>query len=423
VSRRHRPTSYAVLGVALVAITTASACTGHGALGSTSAAAHPGSTHGSSKPSTGRTSASRPSTSRPTTPASTVTLGAAGLPGMPPPLSPTDVYAADRPGMISAAIAHDPAYVYVPDTNSNDVYVIDQHTMKVVSVFAGGHEPQHVVPSYDLKTLYVTADKPGQGSITPIDPRTGRPGTPIAIDDVYNMYYTPNGQYAIAVQEAYTRLSFYDWHTWQLHDSQTYPSCEGIDHMDFTADGTKLVASCEFSNQLVVIDVATHRLLKTIYLHQSAHGMPQDIKLSPDGKTFYVADMVSNGIYLIDARTFEVIRFQPTGPGAHGLYISRDSKRMFVTNRNGGSITVIDLATGLPAVTWHLPNGGSPDMGNVSADGRVLWLSGRYNNVVYAISTVDGHLIATIAVGSGPHGLCVWPVPGRYSLGHTGILR
>jgi len=62
-------------------------------------------------------------------------------------------------------------------------------------------------------------------------------------------------------------------------------------------------------------------------------------------------------------------------------------------------------------------------MGGVSADGKVLWLSGRYNNQVYAIDTSNGHLIARINVGLGPHGLSVWPQPGRYSLGHTGILR
>jgi DNA-binding beta-propeller fold protein YncE len=193
--------------------------------------------------------------------------------------------------------------------------------------------------------------------------------------------------------------------------------------MDFSADGTRLLASCEFSNRLVVLDTASHRLLKTIELNPAIHGMPQDIKLAPDGSVFYVADMIADGIYLVDARTFTLIRFQHTGRGAHGLYMSRDSTRMFVTNRDGGSITVIRLSSGTPEATWRLAGGGSPDMGNISADGTVLWLSGRYNNVVYAISTADGHLLARIPVGSGPHGLCVWPVPGRYSLGHTGILR
>jgi YVTN family beta-propeller protein len=193
--------------------------------------------------------------------------------------------------------------------------------------------------------------------------------------------------------------------------------------MDFSADGRTALVSCEFANRMAVIDMARHRLIKTVALHHTAGGMPQDVKLSPDGRTYYVADMMANGVYLIDARTYRVIRFQPTGVGAHGLYISRDSRRLFVTNRGEGSITVIDLATRRPIAKWHLPGGGSPDMGNVSANGKVLWLSGRYNNVVYAISTTNGRLLARIPVGSGPHGLAVWPLPGRYSLGHTGILR
>ncbi len=346
-----------------------------------------------------------------------------GLPGMPAPLDPKNVYAADGPNMLSATVAHDPAYVYVPNSISNTVSVIDQRSMKVISTFPGGNEPQHVVPSYDLKTLYVTADVPGSGSLTPIDAATGKPGPQIKVDDVYNMYFTPDGKYAIAVQEAYTRLAFYDPHTWTLHDTLSLPSCQGIDHLDFTADGKQLLASCEFANRMVVVDVASHTLTRTIDLHEVPNGKPQDVKLSPDGTVFYVADMIANGIYTIDAKTFEVLGFLPTGASAHGLYVARDSRRMFVTNRGEGSITVFDLRTRKIITKWLIPGGGSPDMGNISADGFVLWLSGRSDGVVYAISTVDGHLIAKIPVGAGPHGLTVWPLSGRYSLGHTGILR
>ena len=151
--------------------------------------------------------------------------------------------------------------------------------------------------------------------------------------------------------------------------------------------------------------------------------MPQDVKLSPDGRTFYVADMAANGVWLIDAHTMSKIGFVHTGIGAHGLYPSRDAKVLYVSNRMEGSITVLSFATRRPIHKWRLPGGGSPDMGGVSADGKVLWLSGRYNAEVYAISTVTGRLLHRIKVGDGPHGLCVWPQPGRYSIGHTGILR
>jgi YVTN family beta-propeller protein len=82
----------------------------------------------------------------------------------------------------------------------------------------------------------------------------------------------------------------------------------------------------------------------------------------------------------------------------------------------------MDFATHKIVANWKIPGGGSPDMGNVTADGRYLWLSGRYDDVVYVIDTATGEVV-TIPVGKEPHGLTVWPQPGRYSLGHTGNMR
>ncbi len=243
------------------------------------------------------------------------------------------------------------------------------------------------------------------------------------IADPYNLYFTPDGTSAIVVAEALKRLDFYDPHTWKLQQSLPVPGCAGVDHLDFTADGTSFLASCEFAARMIVVDTASKSLVRTIDLTQVPNSKPQDVKLSPDGKTFYVADMNANGVYLLDGQAKGVTGFQPTGKAAHGLYVSRDSTRLYVTNRGEGSISVLDLATGKPVDKWRIPGGGSPDMGNISVDGTQLWLAGRYNGVVYVIDTRDGHLIKQIPVGRGPHGLTVWPQPGRYSLGHTGILR
>ena len=62
-------------------------------------------------------------------------------------------------------------------------------------------------------------------------------------------------------------------------------------------------------------------------------------------------------------------------------------------------------------------------MGNITADGTQLWLSGRYDDEVYVFDLVRGGLLTRIPVGDAPHGLAVWPQPGRYSLGHTGNMR
>jgi DNA-binding beta-propeller fold protein YncE len=332
----------------------------------------------------------------------------------------TNVYAHDGANQIAPAARKARQLVYVPNSRSDTVDVINPHTYKIVGHFAVGGLPQHVVPAWDLKTLYVTNDT--GNSLTPINPATGKPGSEIPVEDPYNMYFTPNGRYAIVVAERLHRLDFRDAHTFQLHRSVDVP-CVGVDHMDFSADETYLIASCEFSGQMVKVNLKTERVVGTLNLPDGQSGMPQDVKLSPDGKVFYVADMHAGGLWKIDGRRFKVTGFLPTGAGVHGLYPSRDTKYLYATNRGEGSISVISFRTRKVVAKWHIPGGGSPDMGGVSADGKVLWVSGRYNGVVYAISTRNGRLLARIPVGSGPHGLCVWPQPGRYSLGHTGILR
>jgi len=340
------------------------------------------------------------------------------VPGMPPPLDRRDVYAADAPGGLAVAARAARPLVYVPNSESNTVDEIDPRTYRIVRHFSTGALPQHVVPSWDLKTLWVTNDD--GNTLTPIDPRTGEPGKPVPVDDPYNLYFTPNGRYAMVVAERLGRIDFRSPHSMRLHRSVPVP-CKGVDHMDFTANGRFALASCEFSGQMVVIDIERERVAGLVELRSG--GMPQDVKLSPDGRVFYVADMASNGVWLISARTFHKIGFVPTGAGAHGLYVSRDSRLLYVSNRMEGSVSLISFRKRRVVGKWRLPGGGSPDMGGVSADGRVLWLTGRYNGVIYAISTRTGHLLRTVQVGAGPHGACVWPQPGRYSLGHTGILR
>jgi len=322
--------------------------------------------------------------------------------------------------------------VYVPNRQSNDVAVIDPATFRVIDRFPVGINPQHVVPSWDLKTLWVNnnAEHRTDGSVTPIDPTTGKPGKPIPVDDPYNMYFTPDGSAAIVVAEAHKRLDFRDPHTMVLKYSIATPKCGGINHADFSIDGRYAIFTCEFSGTLAKIDWVGKKVLG--YLKLSRGGMPQDVRISPDGKVFYVADMKADGVFLVDGDKFTEFGFIKTGVGTHGLYPSRDGTQLYVANRGSnkvfgpprgnGSISIIDFATRKILNTWPVPNGGSPDMGNVSADGKTLWLSGRFDDVVYAIDTATGTM-RSISDPKEPHGLTVWPQPGRYSLGHTGNLR
>ena len=335
---------------------------------------------------------------------------------------PRNVFADEGAGTLAPGVDEDRPLVYVPHNRSGDVWEIDPATYQVVAKYPAGREMQHVVPSYDMRTLYATDDIGNQ--LLAFDPRTGQPGPKIPVIDPYNLYFTPDGQYAVSLAERLSELVWYDPYTWQLRDQTFIPACAGINHADFALDGSIAVFSCEFAGRVAVVDVATHQLLRTVDMPvRNTHMGPQDVRLAPDGSVYYIADCDAGGVWVLDGAGNQVLRFIPTGKCAHGLLFSRDNTRLFVTNRSEGSISVLDAYTGAQLAQWRLPGGGSPDMGNLTADGAQLWVSGRYNNVVYVVSTTDGTLLHTINVGNEPHGLTVWPQPGSYSLGHTGITR
>jgi YVTN family beta-propeller protein len=362
-----------------------------------------------------------------------------------------DIYAGIGSGSMSPLAGRARPLVYVPNSRSVSVTVIDPSTYRVIRTFPTGKLPQHVVPAYDLKTLWV-ANNDGN-TLTPINPLTGQEGRPLPVDDPYNMYFTPDGRYAMIIAERLERIDFRDPHDMRLVQS-LHAACKGLDHVEFTADNRYAVATCEFSGQLAKVDLATRSVVGYLTLEpdfwtglperirtffrrgrsrSESASMPQDIRSSPDGRVFFVADMKQGGVFLIDPVALKKIGFEKTGTGAHGIYPSRDGKLLYVTNRGWsttaggrrgpGSISVLDSRTGKILANWPVPGGGSPDMGNVTADGRELWVSGRYDSEVYVFDTSTGRLTHRIPVGTEPHGLCVWPQPGRYSLGHTGNMR
>lgn len=391
---------------------------------------------------------------------------AADIPGMPSVPDRSNLYSETVAGRFSPAVAGALERVYVPNRSANTVSVIDPNTLKVINTLKVGVDPQHIVPSWDLQTLWVANNAEGRtdGSLTPINPRTGKTGASIPVDDPYNLYWSPEGRYAIVVAEAFKRLDFRDPQSMKLAFSIETPACEGINHADFSMDGRYAVFTCEFGGAITKIDLTNRRVVETIKLSahfdrpdvlallakpgkkpkqmkdpgrpdamvNTAQGMPQDVRISPDGKTLFIADMVAGGLHVVDLESFRQTGFIATGTGAHGLYPSRDGKSLYVANRGTnkirgsaggkGSVSVVDFSTRKVRTTWTVPGGGSPDMGNVSADGKFLWLSGRYDNVVYRFDTSSG-AVDKIKVGREPHGLTVWPQPGRYSLGHTGNMR
>jgi len=388
------------------------------------------------------------------------------VPDMPPVPDPANLYSETVADRLSPAVEDALPRIYVPNRRSNTVSVIDPATLQVVDTFKVGRNPQHVVPSWDLRTLWVANNAEGRtdGSLTPIDPRTGKPGKSVLVDDPYNVYWSPDGKNAIIVAEELKRLDFRNPRTMKLEYSIPTPKCDGINHADFSIDGTFALFTCEFDGSVTKIDLVNRRVIDTLVLSPyfarldimtqlavfskkpvtvldlpelggaiyTMRGMPQDVRVSPDGKTFFVADMMADGVHVVDGASFKQTGFINTGVGAHGLYPSRNGKLLYVANRgsnkvwdkrNGkGSVSVIDFATQKVVQAWRIPGGGSPDMGNVSADGKYLWLSGRFDDVVYRIDTGSGASTRSRSTASrmglpcGPSPAATrWGTPGTFA--------
>ena len=208
------------------------------------------------------------------------------------PSDPRNVYAADGAGDLAPVVRRDRPLIYVPNSESNTVDEIDPHTYRIIRQFAVGALPQHVVPSYDLRTLWVAND--AGNSLTPIDPATGIPGRPVPVEDPYNMYFTPDGRYAIVVAERLRRLDFRDAHTMKLHHSLSVPQCAG--RQPRRLHGGRAVHAGELRVRLV--DDRRGRAPRTggeDACRSVPDASPQDVKLSPDGRVFYVADLDTAG--------------------------------------------------------------------------------------------------------------------------------
>lgn len=339
----------------------------------------------------------------------------------PTPTPPGGVYSGTVGGQLDPRVAGLPLRVYVPNELSGDVAVIDPETLTVIDRFNVDAAPEHITPDWDLSKLYV--NNMNGATMTVIDPVTERPVDTKKVPFPYNLYFTPDGSKAIVVADylgismvADNGLYFYDRETWELLKFVQVP-WPGVNHLDFSPDGSFLLVSCESTGFVVKVDTRQMTITGSLQVG----GSPLDVRLAPAGDVFFVANQGTNGIDVVDAVAMERVGFIETGSGAHGLSFSRDVKRLFVTNRIAGTMTVIDVATRQVIDTWEI--GGSPDMASLSADGSQLWVSNRFHGTVTVIDPATGEVIKVIVTGGNPHGLTFWPQPGSISLGHNGNMR
>ena len=214
-----------------------------------------------------------------------------------------NVYANTLSGTVPCPLCDLPPRVYVPNSTAGTVDVIDPATFTVIDHYAVGSIPHHVAPAWDMSELYV--DNEGSSSLTVLDIHTGKPSRTINIPFPYNLYFTPDGTKAIDVVERLQRIEFRDPHNnWALLKAVPIP-WPGADHLDFSADGSYLMISTEYSGVVAKVDTVNMKLAGSVRVG----GLPIDVKLSPDGTLFYVSNQGRMGVSVIDPVTMTEISF------------------------------------------------------------------------------------------------------------------
>ena len=104
-----------------------------------------------------------------------------------------------------------------------------------------------------------------------------------------------------------------------------------------TPDGEKLFVTLPLINQVAVVETRSWKVSNYIDVGLK----PTRIVMQPDQHYVWVAN--DAGVTVIDPASLKVTANIPTGPGQHDIVISNDNRFAFVSNQQGGTVSIIDI--------------------------------------------------------------------------------
>jgi YVTN family beta-propeller protein len=284
-----------------------------------------------------------------------------------------------------------PPLAIVLNSASASVSVIDMTTRQVINTLPTYREPSHWCLSPDRSKLFV-CDASGNALFF-FDPITAAPLGHMRMADPYQLGYTPDQKYLVVNALRLNHVDIYDGVTLKLVKRFSPGSMPS--HLDFSPDSRWSFNSMQDSGTLVSFDLTTLTERWRAHVGDTPAGV-----LWHRGKVL-VAIMGGNGIAEVDPVSGAVLRRVATDVGAHNIFLSDDGTALYVCNRIGGSLSLLDPVTLELRRNYPLP-GGPDDMG-IAPDGK-LWIALRFNEAVAVMDPVTGHY-DSIPVGRSPHGI------------------
>jgi YVTN family beta-propeller protein len=180
----------------------------------------------------------------------------------------------------------------------------------------------------------------------------------------------------------------------------------------------------EESQDLTVINTTNDSVVATIPVGTR----PRGVKVSPDGRRVYVAlsgspkcppsmpdeecaklksDKSKDGIAAVDPARRRVERIFPGGSDPETFDLSKDGTRLYVSNEDAGTATIVDAGTG--QIVKTVPVGKEPEGVRVHPDGKTVWITGETDHDITIISADSGRRLGHIVVDKRPRGIAFTP--------------
>jgi YVTN family beta-propeller protein len=285
--------------------------------------------------------------------------------------------------------------VIVLNSGDGTVSIIDRATRKVVDSYPVGKEPHHLMST--LKDDELVVANAASNDLVFLNPLTGEVKRRLPrITDPYQLGFSPDGKWFVSVSLRLDRVDIYAMPDYTL--KARIPVAKTPSHVAFSNDSRFAYITMQDSNELVALDLGAQKEAWRMSIGKT----PAGIWMSPQGLLF-IGIMGQDFVQVIDPAKRETVKKILTGRGAHNVFPMGDGTRVLVSNRVDGTITPVDYKTMTPGKPIKVGRG--VDCMEVSADGKEVWATVRWEAKVAVIDMTGAKPIEYIPVGRSPHGI------------------
>ena len=298
------------------------------------------------------------------------------------------------------------ATLYVTNTKSDSISIIDTNTFEVVGTIAlGPGKPNRVAFHPDGRMAWVVYDKSHDLGV--VDAEQKKLVRRVKIGgNPYNLAFTPDGRHVLVLDwssdTSQDEVIFYDLAAQKVTgrvEVSTWPA-----HGVFSRDGRLVYVSGETAGDVTVLDVAKQSIVAR---HVHGGGDAMGLAVTGDGRILYAAAGENKAIVKLDTATFKPVGTIALPGIVHEATLTLDGKWLYTTLRKSNRIAVVSTAD--DKVVTEIRQKGYPDLVAMEPSGRFAFVTNRWADLVSVIDVAAHKEVRTIAVGKAPHGMALRP--------------